>query len=34
MLEGEFLPIRIAESEQEQPAVRAYRRADGIYVPE
>jgi hypothetical protein len=30
----EFLPIRVAESEEEQPAVREYCRADGIYVPE
>jgi hypothetical protein len=30
----EFLPIRVAESEEEQPAVREYCRAKGIYVPE
>ena len=30
----EFLPIRVAESEEEQPAVREYCRARGIYVPE
>jgi hypothetical protein len=30
----EFLPIRVAESEDEQPAVREYCRAKGIYVPE
>jgi hypothetical protein len=29
----EFLPIRVAESEEQQPAVREYCRADGIYVP-
>ena len=29
----EFLPIRVAESEEEQPAVREFCRADGIYVP-
>jgi hypothetical protein len=28
-----FLPIRVAESEAEQGAVRKYCRADGIYVP-
>ena len=30
----EFLPIRVAESEEEQPAVRECCRAKGIYVPE
>jgi len=30
----EFLPIRVAESEEQQPAVREYCRADGIYVPQ
>jgi hypothetical protein len=30
----EFLPIRVAESEEEQPAAREYCRARGIYVPE
>jgi hypothetical protein len=30
----EFLPIRVAQSEEEQPAVREYCRARGIYVPE
>ena len=30
----EFLPIRVAESEEEQAAVREYCRARGIYVPE
>jgi len=30
----EFLPIRVAQSEEEQPAVREYCRAKGIYVPE
>ena len=30
----EFLPIRVAESQEEQPAVREYCRADGICVPE
>jgi hypothetical protein len=30
----EFLPIRVAESQEEQPAVREYCRAKGIYVPE
>jgi len=30
----EFLPIRIAQSEEEQPSVREYCRARGIYVPE
>src|SRR4029077_19050586 len=30
----ESLPIRVAESQEEQPAVREYCRAKGIYVPE
>ena len=30
----EFLPIRVAQTEEEQPAVREYCRANGIYVPE
>jgi hypothetical protein len=30
----EFLPIRVAHSEEEQPSVREYCRARGIYVPE
>jgi hypothetical protein len=30
----EFLPIRVAQSEEEQPSVREYCRAKGIYVPE
>jgi hypothetical protein len=30
----EFLPIRVAQSEEEQPPVREYCRAKGIYVPE
>jgi hypothetical protein len=30
----EFLPIRVAETEEEQPAVREYCRPNGIYVPE
>ena len=30
----EFLPIRVAQSEEEQPAVREYCRAKGIYAPE
>lgn len=29
----EFLPIRVAQTEEEQPAVREYCRAKGIYVP-
>jgi len=30
----EFLPIRVAQTEEEQPSVREYCRARGIYVPE
>jgi hypothetical protein len=30
----EFLPIKVAESDEDQPAVRDYCRADGIYLPE
>lgn len=30
----EFLPIKIAVSEEEQDAVRQYCRADGIYLPQ
>jgi hypothetical protein len=30
----EFLPIRVAQTEEEQPSVREYCRAKGIYVPE
>ncbi len=30
----EFLPIRVALSEEEQDAVRQYCRADGIYLPQ
>jgi hypothetical protein len=29
----EFLPIKIALGEEQQPAVRQYCRADGIYLP-
>jgi len=30
----EFLPIKLAESEEEQTAVRDYCRADGVYLPQ
>ncbi|MGH6735918.1 MAG: hypothetical protein ACRECX_07535 [Methyloceanibacter sp.] len=30
----EFLPIRVATTEEEQGAVRDYCRANGIYVPQ
>jgi hypothetical protein len=30
----EFLQIRVAQTEEEQPSVREYCRARGIYVPE
>jgi hypothetical protein len=30
----EFLPIRVAQREEEQPAAREYCRANGIYLPE
>jgi hypothetical protein len=30
----EFLPIKVAESEEEQDAVREYCRADGVYLPQ
>jgi hypothetical protein len=30
----EFLPIKVAESDEEQPAVRDYCRADGVYLPQ
>jgi hypothetical protein len=30
----EFLPIKVAIGEEEQDAVRAYCRADGIYLPQ
>lgn len=30
----EFLPIKVAESEEEQEAVREYCRADGVYLPQ
>ena len=30
----EFLPIKVAESEKEQDAVREYCRADGVYLPQ
>jgi hypothetical protein len=30
----EFLPIKLAESEEEQAAVRDSCRADGVYLPQ
>jgi hypothetical protein len=30
----EFLPIKVAESEEEQDAVREYCRANGVYLPQ
>jgi hypothetical protein len=30
----EFLPIKVAEIDEEQPAVRDYCRADGVYLPQ
>jgi hypothetical protein len=30
----EFLPIKVAESDEEQPAVRDYCRPNGVYLPQ
>lgn len=30
----EFLPIKVAASEEEQDAVKQYCRIDGIYLPQ
>jgi hypothetical protein len=30
----EFLPVKVAESDEEQAAVRDYCRTDGVYLPQ